>query len=477
MALDIDYPNRTRDLSSPTALRTRLRVLPPFKRGPKPNRRTELGLLIFASFITTALYVLAELGTKSKIPSNIGVFLGVLLSLSLVVHIANRWLVPHAHPVVLPIAALLNGIGYVVIVRWDPPLGKLQATWAALGVALYVVTLLVVRRSRDLDRYRYLLLLLAVALMLSPLLPVLGESVNGAYLWVHIGSTQFQPIELAKILLCIFFASYFTEKKELLSIPTARLGNRLVIDPRPLVPILVAWGFAMLVIAAENDIGFAMLIFTVFIAMLWITTGRFGYLVLGLLLFVVGAVVASHLFYQVHERVSVWLDPWSQIFGNGRQLAEGWFALGNGGIGGTGLGLGISGRYVSAITSDMIFAGVGEEMGLLGTSIIVIAFLLLVGTGLRIAQSARSDFSRLVATGLTVMFGFQAFFIMAGILRLLPFTGITLPFVAYGGSSLSANYILIAILLRISDEGAPTEAERASGISQPGEKAFVPTSG
>jgi cell division protein FtsW (lipid II flippase) len=443
--------------------------LPRYERGPKPRRRTELGLLIFGSLLTVALYVIAELGAKSKIPPHIGPFLGIVLGLVLTAHVANRWLIPDANPVILPLAALLNGIGYVVIARWHPSYAKSQAGWAALGVIVYILTLVVVRRTRDLDRYRYLLLLVAGFLMVSPLLPVVGRKVYGARLFVHIGSIQFQPIEIAKILLCIFFASYFAEKKELLSIPTARLGNRLVIDPRPLIPILLAWGMSMIVIGVENDIGFALLIFTLFIALLWVTTGRIGYLILGVLLFIGGADIAAHLFPQVHQRVSIWINPWPQINGVGRQSAEAWYFLANGGIGGTGLGLGTSGQYISLITSDYIFAGIGAEMGILGTSAVVFAYLLMVGAGLHIAQRARSDFSRLIATGLTVILGFQAFFIMAGVTRLLPFTGITLPFVAYGGSSLVANYVLIAVLLRVSNE-EPIDED----VLQPGERAFVP---
>ena len=286
----------TRPPSRPPAAPSRLR-LPPWQRGPKPRRRTELGLLVFGSVITGALYTIAELGQKSRIPPHIFPFLGVVLGLALLAHLTNRWLAPNANAVILPIAVLLNGIGYVVIARWHPSLAKSQAGWAAIGVVAYFLTLFLVRRSRDLDRYRYLLLLAAGALMLAPLVPGFGEDVNGARLWVHIGaSLSFQPIEFAKILLCIFFASYFADNKEILSIPTARVGNRLVTDPRPLVPILLAWGLAMAIIGVENDIGFALLIFTLFIFLLYISTGRLGYLALGLVLFIVGAVVAAHLF-------------------------------------------------------------------------------------------------------------------------------------------------------------------------------------
>jgi cell division protein FtsW (lipid II flippase) len=429
--------------------------LPSFQRIPKPRRRTELGLLLFVWLIITLLYALASLGAKNSLPPHAMSFLVVVLALTLGVHLANRWLAPHANPVLLPLAALLNGIGYVEIVRWNPPAAQQQATWTLLGAVLYVVTLLVVRRTRDLDRYRYLLLLLAVILMLSPLFPVVGTSINGARLWVHFGSLQFQPVEIAKILLVIFFASYFADNKELLSIPTARVGDRLVLDPRPMLPILGAWLFAIAILGMENDVGFAMLLFTLFILMLWVATGRFFYIVVGLALFALGGVLAYHIFGQVHIRVEIWLDPWKYAQGSGGQLVQSWYSLGSGGVGGTGLGLGQAGQWVSNLTSDLIFTAIGEELGFMGTGILVVAFALLVGAGFHIAQRARSDFSRLCACGLTIILGFQAFFIMAGVLRLLPLTGITLPFAARGGSSLVANYLLIAILMRISDETGP----------------------
>lgn len=432
--------------------------------------------MVFAAVITIALYVVAELGAKNKIPPHLGPILAVVLGIALLGHVANRWLVPNANAVVLPLATLLNGLGYVVIVRWTPPAAKAQATWAVLGMLLYVVALLVVQHTRDLDRYRYLLLLGAGLLLVSPLLPGIGVSsalTLGGRLFVHLGPIQFQPVEIAKIMLCVFFASYFAEKKELLSIPTARVGNRLVLDPRPLIPILVAWGLAMLVIGLENDIGFAMLIFAMFIGLLWITTGRWSYLLFGVLLFAGGAAAAARVFPQVHERVSIWLDPWAQASGSGFQLIQGYYAMAHGGVGGAGLGLDAFASDIPFHTSDMIFSVIADEMGFVGAAAVVIAFVLLVGAGLRIAQTARSDFSKLVATGLTMLVGFQAFFIMAGVLRILPFTGITLPFVAYGGSSLVANYALIALLMRISEEGTSTTAELAMGVSHPGENRFV----
>ncbi len=433
-------------------------------RGVKARRRTELGLLVGAAVIIVAAYTLMILGNTAKIPTDVVPLLIVMLVLGGVAHIANRIFVPDASSVVLPIAFLLNGLGYVFILRID--LGRawnyapLQAAWSAGGVAAYVLTLIFIRRSRDLDRYRYPALVLGVILLLLPLVPHFGADINNARLWVRVGRFQFQPVEVAKILLCIFFASYFAEKRELLTIPTARLGNRLVIDPRPLVPILLAWGFAIGVMSLEDDIGFSALLFTLFIALLWVTTGRTGYLLFGVILFAVGAYVAGRYFSQTHLRVETWLDPWRIYPGDpGDQLRLAWYALGSGGIGGQGLGLGFGAYLIPNSNTDSIFAVIGNEMGLLGSTMVVVAFMLLAGTGLRIAQVARSEFAKLVATGLTVIIGFQAFFIIGGVVRLLPLTGITLPFVSYGGSALVANYVLIALLMRISDEGAAAADE------------------
>ncbi len=444
--------------------------LPAWRSGPKPKRRTELGLLVFAAVITVALYVIAEVGAKGKVPPHVGPILAVILGMAIVAHVANRWLVPDANAVILPLAALLNGIGYVVIVRFTPPAAKAQATWAVIGIACYIAILLVFRHTRDMDRYRYLLLGLAIALLISPLIPHLGKPVTTTRLWVGLGPITFQPVEFAKLLFVVFFASYFAEKKELLSIPTARVGDRLFLDPRPLVPILLFWAFAMAVIALEDDVGFAMLIFTMFVVLLWITTGRWAYIVFSIVLFAIGAFAAAHLFHQVRTRIDLWLHAAPNT-----QLGYGFFDFAHGGIGGSGLGTDpLAGAFPwMHITTDMVFAGIGDQLGFIGAAAVVIAFVLLVGSGLRVAQAARSDFARLVAVGLTAVLGFQAFFIMAGVTRLLPFTGITLPFVAYGGSSLVANYALIALLMRVSQEGSSTLTERATGVSLPSDTPFL----
>ena len=408
--------------------------------------------MALAWIVVSAFYILASLGAQGKMPSRLVLFLAVIIGVSLLMHIAIRILAPRSSQVLLPIATFLNGVGYVEIARWNPTRAGYQAVWFLLSAVALVATLILVRRVRDLDRYRYLTLLGAMALLLAPLIPHFGETVNGARLWIALGPVTFQPVEVAKILLAFFFASYFAANRELLSTPTQRVMGRLIVPPKVLMPILAAWGFAVLVLGGENDIGFALLIFGLFISLLWVTTGLKTYVILGFGLLAGGGLIAANFFSQVQARVGLWLDPWSPAhFAFSNQLAYGWFSLAAGGITGTGLGLGQSGT-VSEITSDMILAAIGEELGFIGIILVLALFTLFVGEGFRIAQRAHSDYVRLAATALTATVGIQAFVIMAGVLRLLPFTGITLPFMAYGGSSLLANYIIVALLLRISHE-------------------------
>ncbi len=417
-----------------------------------PRRRTELGLMLLGALTTCFAYLLSHTATTGRLIGTSDVLLAVVALIPMGGHLANRRWAPDADPVILPTAALLNGLGWVMVVRLDPALALHQAMWTAIGVVVYVLGLATVRHSRDLERYRYLLGVGGVGMLLLPLVPHLGVDVNGSRLWVRLGPVSFQPVEIAKIALVIFFASSFGEKRDLISTPTVRVGNLLLPDPRVLGPLVAAWGFAMLAMVAEHNVGFAFLIFVIFLSMLWVATGRVAYLAVGAVLFVVGAWIGSLLFAHVDARIVAWLHPWSHVNTVGYQIVQAQYALGWGGITGTGLGLGHP-SYVPVVISDFIFAAFGEEMGLVGTTSLVIAFLILVGAGLRAALSARSDFSKLAAAGLTAVLGFQAFFIMAGIVRLLPLTGVTLPFVAYGGSSLVANYVLIALIMRISNEG------------------------
>jgi len=325
-------------------------------------------------------------------------------------------------------------------------------------VGVFVLTLVVVKRARDLERLRYTVALVGIALLLMPLLPVLGRNINGARLWVRFGPVNFQPGEFAKIVLAIFFASYLVEKRELLAMATTRVGPLMRPDLKHLGPVLLAWGASLVVMVAEKDLGSSLLFFALFIALLWVATERVSYLLIGLVLFAIGASLAAMAFAHVQDRIDVWIDPWSQAAGHGYQIVQSQFALAWGGITGTGPGLGNPG-IIPAAESDFIFAAIGEELGLLGSSAIIFCYLLLVGCGLRIAVRAEPPFEKLLATGITILLGVQSFIIMAGVTRLLPLTGVTLPFVSYGGSSLVANYVLLALLARISDDTARRSGE------------------
>jgi peptidoglycan glycosyltransferase len=340
-----------------------------------------------------------------------------------------------------------------MIERGDPTRAGQQLAWTAIGLGLYTLVLVVIRRSRDLERYRYLLAGFAFLLLISPLLPGIGENINGARLWVHFSTIEFQPVEIAKLALVIFFASYFVDKRELLTIATRRFGNRLLPDVRALGPILVAGAMALLIIIAEHDIGFSLLLFAVFLVMLWMTTGRWSYVAIGVVVFVVATFAASHVLGQVNERITDWINPWAHASGTGYQPIQGELAFARGGLWGTGIGFGIAARVLPVSSSDFVFAVIGEELGLVGAAAVVCCYGIIVGAGLRAARRARSEFARLVAAGLTATLGIQAFLIMAGNTRLLPLTGVTLPFVSYGGSSLVANWVLLALLMRISHEG------------------------
>ncbi|MDQ1396035.1 MAG: hypothetical protein QOG64_1294 [Acidimicrobiaceae bacterium] len=407
------------------------------------RRRTELGLVILVALVTVGAYTLASLGRTASLPANVGPFLGIIVVLLGLGHLAVRRFAPDADSVLFPIAGLLNGIGYVFIARLDRHLAGLQATWTALGMIAFVATLVVVRRARDLERYRYTFALGGIFLLLMPLLPGIGQNINGNRIWVRIGPMSFQPGELAKIVLAVFLASYLSERQELLSDSKIRI--------RVVGPLILAWGFSLLVMTAERDFGSSMLFFALFVAMLWIATNRSVYLGAGAGLFALGAVFAYGAFAHVKDRVQIWLHPFALFNGKGFQLVQSLFALGSGGLTGAGIALGSPTR-IPAVQTDFIFSAIGEELGLLGTTAVLVAFLLIVGSGLRIAIRATRDFEKLLAAGLTAILGIQTFIIIGGVTRLVPLTGITLPFISYGGSSLVANYVLLALLLRISDQ-------------------------
>lgn len=424
------------------------------------RRTTELGLLLLAFIVVCGLYALASLGRNASLPANIVPFLATVLVLVLVAHIVIRRVAPAADALLLPLAALLNGIGYVFIARLDDELAGLQATWTAVGIVGFIATLVVVRDTRVLQRYRYTFGLAGVLLLMLPLVPGIGRNINGARIWVELGPVSFQPGEFAKIALAIFFAGYLVENRELLGVATFRLGPFNIPDPKHFAPILAAWGVALVVMIFERDLGSALLFFVLFVTMLWVATGRVSYLVAGGGLFAVGAWLSWSQFSHVQTRVQIWLDPWADPSGSGYQIVQAAYAMAWGGATGTGPGLGIAGRIPFQET-DFIFAIIAEELGLLGSTAVLCAFLLMAGSGLRIARRCSDPFGALLAVGLTTLLAVQAFIIIAGVIRLLPLTGITLPFVSYGGSSLVANYVLLALLIRISDQASRRVAQPA----------------
>jgi cell division protein FtsW (lipid II flippase) len=432
------------------------------------RRSTELSLVVMAALITAGGYTLASLGSFARIPTRIVPFLAVLLGMLIVAHLAVRWFAQGADATMLPLAALLHGIGYVMITRLDERLAGLQATWSIVAIVVFVATLVAVQRAADLARYRWTFLAIGIGLLVLPMVPGVGYSAGGARIWVNLGPVNFQPGEFAKIALAIFFAGYLAETRELIAAGTWKVGPLRLPEPRHLLPIVFAWAFAVLVMVGERDLGSSLLFFALFVVMMWVATERAVYLLIGLVLFGSAAYLAYRLFGHVQTRVDIWLDPWSRSLDEGYQIVQALYGLTDGGIAGTGLGLG-SPNQVPEAQNDFIFTAVGEELGLFGAAAVLMAYLLLIGAGLRTALRTENRFEKLLAVGLTTIIGVQAFIIIGGVIKVVPLTGITLPFVSYGGSSLVSNYILLALLVRLSDSGArrlhelpddPTPAER-----------------
>ena len=422
-------------------------------------RNVELLLIVGAGALSIAAYALTSLGRNATVPADLLPFLAVVLGLLLVAHVVLRRVAPLADPTILPVVALLNGIGYVFITRLANDIDDatrlpgLQALWTAVGIVAFTATLIFVPRIKMLDKYRYLVGIAGIVLLVLPLLPVIGREVNGARIWVRIGPVNFQPGEFAKIALAIFIASYLAEKRQILQQTQFSIGPITLPQPKHLAPVIAAWVASLLVLIFERDLGSSLLIFLVVVIMLWVATARLSYLVTGVALFLGGSWVSSRLFTHVQGRITSWLDPFADPDGVSFQPVEASFALANGGLTGTGPGRGEPFR-IPEVETDFIFAAIGEELGLVGSTAILIAFITIVVGGLRIAMNASEDFGTLLATALATLIGVQAFVIIGGVIRVVPLTGITLPFVSYGGSSLVANYVLIALLLRISHDGA-----------------------
>lgn len=362
------------------------------------------------------------------------------------------WRVPNADPLLLPIAATLAAVGQVMTSRLEPSLGPRQGIWVLIGLG--AMTLVGLLPSIDwLRQYRYTWATLAIVLQVLTL--VFGRDPNGsgAALWFTVGPVSIQPMELVKLLLVVFVAAYLEDYRELLAVAGARLW-RFRLPPLPyLAPILAMIGVALALFWLQKDLGPALLFSAVLLTMLYVASGRFSYVALGLTLLVLGFFIADRAFSYVHARVQIWLDPWSHRETIGYQLVQALYALGSGGVFGTGLDMGAP-RYIPAVHTDFVIAAIGEELGLAGTLAIVCLFVVLVQRGFLVAVSARSGFSALFASGLTAVLALQAMIILAGTLELIPLTGITLPFVSYGGSSVVANFVLIGLLLRVSHENA-----------------------
>jgi len=449
------------------------------------RRNVELTLLLLALVLSVGGYIVVGLVADNTVPAGSLGYGATLAVLFIGAHLVLRWKAPQADPLLLPGAALLNGLGLVMVRRLDYaavlrkggyPQAPSQALWTVLGLAVFAAVIVVIQDHRVLDRYRYTWLLLGVFLLMLPVLPGVGQEINGARLWVKIGPFNGQPSELAKILLVVFLAAYLAERKELLATATYRVGPLLLPEIKYFLPMLMAWGVSLFVLFFEKDLGSSLLFFGVFIALLYVATGRFSYVAAGLGLFMGGALVAYQLFGHVRSRVAVWLNVWDYYDGRGFQLAQGLFALATGGILGEGWNQGQP-NLIPFASTDFVFDAFGEELGLLGVTAMLLVYLLMVFRGFRVALAAGDDFGKLLGLGLVVSFSLQVFVIVGGVTRLIPLTGITLPFVSYGGSSMVANYALIAILCRISSESTPAPARKTgpapAGDAQSGELTVV----
>ena len=353
----------------------------------------------------------------------------------------------------LPLALGLTGIGFVLVERLAPVLLIQQLSWLVIAAGAFCATILVPRDLSALARYKYTWALLGMLLLVSPLLPVIGREINGARIWVGIGGfARFEPWELVKIALVVFFAAYLEEYREVLSAPPRRFGP-IPVPPIPyLLPIVAMWLVAMVVMVFEKDLGATLLFFGIFLAMLYVATGKVFYVLVGLVLLVGGGFVAYHEFNHVAARIDVWIAPFGSDlrFDQGYQLTQGLFSLANGGLFGAGLGNGMPER-IPVVWSDFVFDAFTEEVGFVGALALLALYLVFVYRGMLVALRAPTLFLQLLATGLSFIIAFQTLVIVGGNAKLIPLTGITLPFVAYGGSSLVTNFILAALLLRVSD--------------------------
>lgn len=423
------------------------------------RRTTELLLLIAAAFPVTLLYAMYVVTTGAALSfQTLAVPLGLFAAFA-AAHIGVRIFAPGADPAILPVVFTLSGIGITFVTRLQPDASLSQVIFLFLGVALMVGTLAVVKNLEVIKRYKYVLGIAGIILLVLPMF--IGTEIYGSKLWIKIGGFQFQPGEFAKVLIVLFLAGYLAENRELLSI-----SNRTVLGIkfprlRLLYPLFIVWGVCLLVVAFERDLGSALLFYTIFLIMLYVATGRVSYVIIGLALLAVGAFGMYQIMSHVQVRVAIWLDPFSDAQNLGYQIVQSLFSLADGGLAGVGIGKGMA-DIIPVVASDMIFAAIGEEMGLLGGSAVLLLFMLFAVRGLTTAARAKSDLAAFSAAGLTAAISFQAFTIVGGVTKLIPLTGVTLPFMSQGGSSLLASFVIVALLLRAGDEATGRSTEIAN---------------
>ncbi|MET9389581.1 FtsW/RodA/SpoVE family cell cycle protein [Streptomyces sp. NPDC006624] len=427
---------------------------PAVRRLPR-RRGVELALIVLAVSLSVYGYCAVGLARDGAVPpgaAGYGAGLGVL---ALLAHLAVRLRAPYADPLLLPIGVLLNGLGLVLIYRLDlqtpgDRAAPAQLVWSTLGVALFILVVLLLRDHRVLQRYTYVCVVAALALLT---LPILFPAVNGARLWIRIAGFSIQPGEFAKVLLAVFFAAYLAANRNALACTGRRIWKLQLPTGRVLGPIVAVWLVSVGVLILERDLGTSLLFFGLFVVLLYVATGRTGWIAVGLLLAALGAVAVGRLEPHVHSRIDTWLHPFASIeAGEGAgQLAQSLFAFAEGGVLGTGLGLGHSFLIGFAVKSDFILATAGEELGLAGLSAIFLLYGLLVERGFRAGLALREPFGRLLAVGLASLVALQVFVIAGGVTGLIPLTGMAMPFLAQGGSSVVTNWSIVALLARVSD--------------------------
>ena len=421
------------------------------------RRNLELVLLCVGAPIVILLFAMLALNQGQQLGwTTLGVPIGIFVAF-IIAHLSVRIFAPDADPAILPIVFVLSGIGIAFVTRLAPDLAYNQVIWLFVGVACMILVLAFSKRLEKLANFKYTLMILGFLLLLSPLVPGLGQEIYGSRIWLSIGPLSFQPGELAKVVIVLFLASYLAGNRELLSVFTWRIGPFRLPDIRTIAPMLVMWAIALLIVIFEKDLGSALVFFFVFLVMLYVATGKKFYLVIGVILMAIGCVGAYYGFAHVQVRVANWLDPFADPQGAGYQMLQGLYSMADGDLFGVGIGRGLA-YQIPVVESDFIFAAIAEECGLMGSAGVLLLYLSFAIRGYLTAARAKSDFSSLTAVGLTTTIVLQAFIIVGGVTRLIPLTGLTLPFISQGGSSLLASFIAVGFLLRCGDE--------ATGVNQ-----------